>query len=112
MKRKTTGKLLFTGSLLLALCAGCDNNDKVNSHTTGSEIRTNDNNNGSTGGVDNGSTTGSTDATTDGTTSNIGSNRTNSTGSTGHSMDNHSTGVPDSSKYNGIHGKRSGSTTM
>jgi hypothetical protein len=67
MKRKT--KLFYSGIILLSALTGCGNDESSNEPQ---KIKNNTENNS---------------ATTDGTTSSIGGNPTNSTGSTGKSVE-------------------------
>jgi hypothetical protein len=90
MKRKTI--TIFAGCLFAVFATSCDSNDHNNT-TDGSGTETH--------------TEGNKSGTTDGTTSSMGENPTNSTGSTGKAMENHSTSIPDSTKNE----HTSGSTT-
>jgi hypothetical protein len=100
--KKNTLSMMVAGALMLSMAIACDN-DRAG------DIRDrNDNDN------DNVSTTGSYDGATDGTTSSMGTNPTNSTGSTGKAMDNESTaGRPDTTRHhnNNTEGMTTGRTT-
>jgi hypothetical protein len=87
-----TKKIIYTFLSLFILGAGLEGcQNKVNDKSTNDQNK---------------------QATTDGTTSSIGQNPTNSTGSTGKAIENHSTSTPDSAKYyNRTTNSTSGSST-
>jgi hypothetical protein len=104
MKRKVF-YILFAGSCLLTV--GCDDNRKGNDSNTGSENYYDRDDNTKTH-----STSGSGYGSTDGTTSHMGTNPTNSTGSTGHSTDSRSTSsMSDSTKNSNTRTRSTGTHT-
>jgi hypothetical protein len=98
--KKNTLSMMVAGAFMLSMTIACDNDHARDTRDTNDNVN------------ENVSTTGNYEGSTDGTTSSIGTNPTNSTGSTGKHMDNESTaGRPDSTHHKNTEGMTTGRTT-